>query len=85
MISICESVTSARLVFSMKFSTWSRILHLGDGDVEPLPGPFHDALDHLSLSFEGKIPVEQEFEAAKPDDHDPSPPFYRWAVTFSTT
>jgi hypothetical protein len=61
------------------------VFHLGDGNVEPLPGAIHDALDHLPLPFEGKISVKQEFEVAKPDDHALAPPFYRWAVIFSTT
>jgi hypothetical protein len=50
------------------------ILHFRDGDVEPLSRPLHDTLQDLSLSLEGKIPVEEKFQVTHPNDHVPSPP-----------
>jgi hypothetical protein len=46
------------------------ILYLGYGDVEPLPGPLHDTLEHLSFSLQGKIPMEKKLQLAHPNDHD---------------
>jgi hypothetical protein len=38
---------------------------------QPIPGPLHNASQHLSLSLQGKIPMKEKFQLTDANDHGP--------------